>query len=73
MMPIGLDRKVKRCPFCGYSDPEMVVIPGRDGFRTRFAIRCNYDNGGCGAEGGWRHSPDEAVDAWNQRRRKCAE
>ncbi len=70
MMPIGLDRAVKRCPFCGNPDVEMILIKPEDGFRVKFAVRCNYDSGGCGAEGGWRHNVDEAVDVWNQRKRK---
>lgn len=69
-MPYGDIGYARRCPFCGNPDLQLIVIPGKDGFRTRFAVRCNYDDGGCGAEGGWRHDPDEALDVWNQRRRK---
>ena len=68
--PRGDIAKARRCPFCGNEDLQLVTIPGRDGYRTRFAVRCNYDDGGCGAEGGWRHDVDEAVACWNQRRRK---
>ena len=75
MMPFGYgcNYRVRSCPFCGNPDVEMVIMPGKDGFRTKFAVRCNYDNGGCGAEGGWRHDDQEAVDVWNQRKRKWKE
>ena len=60
----------KKCPFCGSDNLFLRVIGGKDGFRDRFCVLCDYDDGGCGAEGGWRHSPAEALDVWNQRRRK---
>lgn len=47
----------------------MRIIGGQDGFRDQYCVICDYDTGGCGAEGGWRHDPDEALYAWNQRRR----
>ena len=60
--------KCKPCPFCGNDDTiRSIVYPGEEGFRDRFAIRCDYSFGGCGAEGGWRHSEDEAIDVWNGR------
>lgn len=59
----------KKCPFCGSENPYMRIIGGQDGFRDQYCVICDYDAGGCGAEGGLRHDPDEALDAWNQRRR----
>ena len=64
------ERKLRACPFCGNPDLTIAVYKGTDGFRNRYAVLCDYDYGGCGAEGGHRHYIDEAVDVWNERRRK---
>ena len=69
-MPIGDVGYAKRCPFCGNPELQLITIPGKDGFRTKFAVRCNYDEGGCGGAGGIYNTPEEAVAMWNQRRRK---
>lgn len=45
----------------------LMTKPGRNGFRDLYFVRCRYDEGGCGGEGGWRHSKEEAVNAWNKR------
>ena len=58
--------ELKPCPFCG-EDPQVIRIKGKDGWRDRYTVRCPYDHGGCGAEGGMYHSEEEAVWAWNQR------
>ena len=58
---------LKPCPFCGFGYPSVVTYPGQDGFRDRYAVRCDYTDGGCGAEGGWRHYVEEAVEVWNGR------
>lgn len=58
---------LKPYPFCGEA-PKIVVYKGKDGFRDRFAAQCAYDEGGCGAEGGQRHSRDEAISIWNERK-----
>ena len=60
-------KAIKSCPFCGYKHPSLRVIEGKDGFRDRYAVLCNYDDGGCGAEGGWRHYAEEAIMVWNRR------
>lgn len=68
-------KRLRPCPFCGNPYVEFVYYPA-DGvrlFRGRLAVQCNYDSGGCGAEGGWRHSVEEARDVWNERRRKYRE
>ena len=57
------------CPFCGNPDVTLRRKAGEDGFRDRYYVLCDYDLGGCGAEGGWRHRPEEAVWCWNERRR----
>ena len=62
-------QKIRECPHCAFPGAVLITIPGRDGFRDRYAVRCPYDDGGCGAEGGWRHYKEEAIEAWNERRR----
>ena len=52
----------------GLMNVEIRVEPGKDGWRTRYFVLCNYDEGGCGAAGGERHSIDEAVWCWNERK-----
>ena len=58
--------EIADCPFCGHG-ATLIKIDGVDGWRDRYAVRCDYMYGGCGAEGGWRHYKDEAIDAWNNR------
>lgn len=58
---------ITRCPFCGFKEPHVTVHPGADGFRDRYSVLCDYRDGGCGADGPWYHSREEAVDAWNRR------
>ena len=65
--------EIRECPFCGKRDVGVRCKPGEDGFRARYFVLCDYNYGGCGAAGGERHSPDEAVECWNERRRKYRE
>ena len=58
--------ELKPCPFCG-GEPTIVVRKGKDGWRDRYSILCDYEHGGCGAESGWYHYESEAVEAWNKR------
>ena len=58
--------RLKKCPFCG-TEPTEIVRKGKDGWRDRFAVLCDYEHGGCGAESGWYHYREEAADAWNRR------
>ena len=63
-------RGLKRCPFCG-SDGAVIRRYAADGvklYTDRYAVLCDYRNGGCGAESGWYHSPEEAAAMWNQRK-----
>ena len=55
------------CPFCGFKEPHVTVHPGADGFRDRYSVLCDYQDGGCGADGPWYHSRVEAIWAWNRR------
>lgn len=55
------------CPFCGSKEPHVTVHPGVDGFRDCYSVLCDYQDGGCGADGPWYHSRDEAIWAWNRR------
>ena len=60
------DTKLKPCPFCG-NEPTIVVRKGKDGWRDRYSILCDYEHGGCGAESGWYHYKSEAIESWNHR------
>ena len=68
-----MNDELRACPFCGNPRVKLVGIPAGNGFRERFCVRCDYNDGGCGAEGGWRHYMLEAMDVWNMRRRKWQE
>ena len=59
---------LKHCPFCG-NEPTEIVRKGKNGWRDRYAVLCDYENGGCGAESGWYHYRAEAIDAWNRRQK----
>lgn len=60
--------KILFCPHCSSNTaPRITIIEGKDGFRNRYAVLCDYENGGCGAEGGYRHSEEEAIAVWNER------
>jgi len=70
--------KLKKCPFCGktniYIAPDWE-LEGKDpddgtGY---FAAVCNYQNGGCGASGGYRETKEEAIAAWNNRESEVEE
>lgn len=68
-----MQAKVKNCPFCGGRECLRMVCYPADGekrFRDRYAVLCHYSEGGCWAESGHFHSPEEAIVMWNMRRRK---
>ena len=58
--------ELKPCPFCG-NEPTIIVRKGKDGWRDRYSVLCDYEHGGCGAESGWYHYEVEAVASWNKR------
>lgn len=58
---------LKPCPFCGNRDVTMITRRGKDGWRDRYHVLCDYSEGGCGASSGWYHSDDEAAESWNRR------
>lgn len=62
--------EIRKCPFCGFEGCFVRMEKGKDGFRDRYYVICDYGWGGCGAAGGERHSMAEAVGCWNERRRK---
>ena len=60
--------ELKPCPFCGGSEAVKVIARhGKDGWRDRYSVLCDYQDGGCGSESGWYHYLGEAIDAWNRR------
>jgi len=62
-----VDNELKPCPFCGNTKLTGRMYIGKEGFRNRFAILCNYWEPGCGAESGHYHTLKEAIDSWNRR------
>lgn len=58
--------KLKRCPFCGGAG-RIIVRKGREGWRDRYSVLCDYEHGGCGSESGWYHYETDAIEAWNKR------
>ena len=58
--------ELKKCPFCG-GEGTVIIRKGKDGWRDRYAVLCDYNYGGCGAESGWYHYEEEAIEAWNRR------
>ena len=58
---------LKPCPFCGGSNSLSIAEHPQEGFGSRYSILCDYREGGCGADGPWYHSPEEAAWAWNRR------
>ena len=59
-------QELKPYPFCG-EEPTIVIRKGKDGWRDRYAVLCDYRYGGCGAEGPHYHTEWEAAEAWNRR------
>jgi Lar family restriction alleviation protein len=57
------DIELLPCPFCGGA-PEQEPENGGLG---SFWIICDNVGIGCGCEGPYKHSPDDAVAAWNRR------
>jgi Lar family restriction alleviation protein len=60
------DTKLKPCPFCG-GEGTVIIRKGKNGWRDRYAVLCDYEHGGCGSESGWYHYESEAIEAWNRR------
>lgn len=61
---------LKRCPFCG--NEQSLFVGGAneisdDEREIGFAVCCDFNNGGCGATGGYRSTEKEAVMSWNKR------
>jgi len=59
----------KPCPFCG-KKPECVrqwVMHGLHDGGYNWIVRCNYLDGGCGAQGGGRPEKEDAINIWNKR------
>ncbi len=57
------EQKLKPCPFCGSTD---LYIFHDHGHNWQVICDC-YVREGCGASGGYRHSREEAIEAWNTR------
>ena len=64
---------MKQCPFCGNQRVKLQKVEGKDGWRDKYYVLCDYRDGGCGASGGIRHMAIEAEQVWNMRKRKYKE
>lgn len=61
--------ELKPCPFCGSGDaPRLMTRHGKDGWRDRYYVLCDYSDGGCRSSSGWYHYIEEAVECWNMRK-----
>lgn len=70
--------ELKPCPFCGKAVANVGTVAeheymdkdslGYEFSSTHFDVVCDYENGGCGASTGKQYAtPEEAIDAWNNR------
>lgn len=68
---------MKACPFCGSGTAPMITTDAEiegdtfdgDGGISHVVV-CDATNHGCGAAGGYRGMPDEAIAAWDMRMEK---
>ena len=66
---------LKPCPFCGKTDTlimaddwdDLAVLDVEPTSDNSFAVTCDFTAGGCGAQGGYRKTPEDAEAAWNAR------
>lgn len=58
--------KLKPCPLCGSAAALEIDEDRTDGYEN-YAIRCNYNKGGCGTTGGYRETKEKAIELWNKR------
>ena len=55
--------KLLSCPHCGKSN----IVLDEDENTNMKSFVCDFNNGGCGASGGYRETKEEAIEAWNRR------
>lgn len=67
-----MEKKLKPCPFCHNPNVRMTryAADGRVRYTDRYAVLCDYNENGCGAESGRYHTPEEAAEMWNRRKRR---
>lgn len=58
---------LKPCPHCGFEKLHARRYLEEDDFSDKYAILCDYRDGGCGAESGHYHTLLEATLMWNKR------
>lgn len=68
--------ELKPCPFCKSSTApkissciDMEECANYEACESDgvFCVCCDWNNGGCGASGGFRFTEEEAIEAWNTR------
>lgn len=67
--------KIGNCPFCGKdvatiaNCQEMKECESMGSCKSHyFLVVCTFSRGGCGASSGYFPTPEEAAEAWNQRK-----
>ena len=70
-----MTKPLRPCPFCAFTHPKVVLLPPDDvsRFTLKYMVVCDYRDGGCGAATGWCETSQEAMESWNQRRKKYIE
>ena len=64
---IVVNEYLKPCPHCGFEKLHARKYTGENDFPDKYAILCDYSEGGCGAESGHYHTLLEAILMWNKR------
>ena len=68
-MKIKIEMELKPCPFCGNTNLFVGTSDEihEDGDKHNYAVCCDFEQGGCGACGGYELSKIKAVENWNKR------
>lgn len=63
--------KLRACPLCGNPNVRIAAYAenGVERYMVKYAVLCDWRDGGCGCESGHYTSREEAVTRWNERRR----
>ena len=64
-----IEIELKPCPFCGNTNlfvGTSAQLHGDDD-EDDYAVCCDFEQGGCGATGGYQLSKIKAIELWNKR------
>jgi len=62
--------ELRECPICKKTVAKICThaeMEQREEDKDWYCVACNFQEGGCGASGGYRETPEEAAEAWNVR------